>query len=180
MALSNNLFAHQVMPFKSANIFVQKDGETPSFEASAQTYMDARALMAKRSVAQNSLSAITALKTKGDTESQPFIYALLQEMGGSEISAEEIKREIGEQPSYYAQMDVLTKKLYQRPEFYSDLYDKPANVLRKDVAIQAATLMQKRDLYQSYLRSEMTLAVMLETLLVKEQNAVKNDMGGMK
>ena len=179
MALSNNLFSHKLMPFTSANKFVRKNGK-PSIEASEQVYMDYRALTAKRSVAQNSFTAITALKTKGDAGSQPFIYALLKEMGGDAITAEEIKREIGEQPSYYAQMDILTKKLYQRPEFYSDLYDKPANVLRKDVAIQAATLMQKRDLYQSYLRSEMTLAVMLETLLVKEQDAVKNNMGGMK
>jgi hypothetical protein len=73
-------------------------------------------------------------------------------------------------------MEVLTKKLYQHPAFYSDLYDKPANVLRKDVAIQAAELMQKRDIYRSFLRSEITLATMLETALLSEQEALKKKL----
>ena len=178
-SLSNNLFAHSLFQFISANKFVRDDG-TPDFHASGQTYLNARSLMAKRSVATNSFAAITALKTKGDPGSQPFIYALLKEMGGDEMTAEEIRRQIGEQPSYDEQMKTITETLYQRPEFYSDLYDTPANVLRKNVALQAATLMQKRELYKSYLRSEMTLAVMLETLLMKEQDAVVNEMKKMK
>ena len=44
-----------------------------------------------------------------------------------------------------------------------------ANILRKEALISAATIMQKRDLYRSYLRTEMILAVMLENALVKEQ-----------
>jgi len=77
-------------------------------------------------------------------------------------------------------MEILTKKLYQSPKFYSDLYDKPANVLRKDVAIQAAELMQKRDIYRSLLRSEITLATMLETALLSEQENLKNELDPSK
>lgn len=174
-ALGSNLYSHKLFPFVSANKFVT--GGKPN-EGAYKHYQDARALIAKRSVATNSLSAITALKTKGDTESQPFIYALLQQMGpeqGSDmLDATEIKEYIGEAPSYYAQMEVLTKKLYQNPKFYSDLYDKPANVMRKDVALQAVDLMQKRDLYRSHLRSEMILAVMLEAALIEEQDRITN------
>lgn len=178
IALSQNLFAHRVLPFISSNKLVRRDG-TPNTKGAANAYLNARAVMAKRSVAVNSFSAIAALKTKGAPESAPFIYSLLKEMGGNDLTAKEIQNEIGDRPSYDAQMDILTKKLYQRPEFYSELYDKPANVMRKNVALQAATLMQKRDLYQSYLRSEMTLAVMLETLLVKEQRIFeKQEAGG--
>lgn len=177
IALSQNLFSHRLFPFKSANVFVKADG-TPSLTGAGHTYLNARSVIAKKNVAANSFSSIAALKAKGSPESSPFIYALLKEMGGTELTGAAIKQEIGENPSYYAQMEVLTKKLYQRPEFYSDLYDKPANVMRKNVAIQAATLMQKRDLYQSYLRSEMALAVMLETLLIKEQNILESKMEG--
>lgn len=179
IALSQNLFGNRVFPFTSKNKFVNPNGE-PNFEASAQTYLDVRSYLAKQNVAMHSFAAIAALKTKGEEGAQPFIYALLKEMGGDALSAEKIEKEIGEDPSYYAQMNILTKTLYQRPEFYSDLYDKPANVMRKNVAMQAATLMQKRDLYNSYLRSEMTLAVMLETLLMEEQTTLANEMRVMK
>ena len=142
--------------------------------------MDARAISAKRAVASNSMGAITAMKVKGTDDSQPFIYALIKEMGGDDMSVDEIKELIGEKPSYFAQMEILTKKLYQNPNFYTELYDKPANVMRKDVAIQAATLMQKRDLYRSYLRSEMVLAVMLEAALQSEQNRIMNEINKAK
>lgn len=174
-ALMANLFAHSLFKSVAAKTLVTPDGK-PSFEGAAKAYLDARSLIAKRSVASNSISAIAALKSKGDTESQPFIYALLKEMGGNAMTAAEIKKVIGEKPSYFAQMEILTKKLYQSPEFYTNLYDKPANVLRKDVAVQAATLMQKRDLYRSYLRSEMVLAVILETALIEEQTRVVNEI----
>jgi len=174
-ALTANLFSHSLFPFVKPQHFMTPDGK-PSYEAAAVAYMDARALMAKRSVASNSIASIAALKAKGDKEAQPFIYALMKEMGGDQMTATEIKKYLGEQPSYFAQMEVLTKKLYQTPEFYADLYDKPANVLRKDVAIQAATLMQKRDLYRSYLRSEMVLAVMLEAALDKEQRRLTDEV----
>lgn len=172
IALSQNLFGHRLFPYLSPNKFVKEENK-PSFKGAATHYLDARAVMAKRSVATNGFNAIAALKTKGTDGAQPFIYSLLQEMAGTEYTEQEIIDEIGLRPSYDAQMDILTKTLYQRPEFYSDLYDKPANVLRKNVALQAATLMQKRDLYQSYLRSEMSLAVMLETLLMKEQDILE-------
>lgn len=178
-ALMANLFSHSLFPFVSDNKFVTPDGE-PDYEAAGKAYIDARALMAKRSVASNSLASIAALKAKGDKEAQPFIYSLIKEMGGDKMTVDQIKNYIGDEPSYYAQMEVLTKKLYQTPNFYTELYDKPANVARKDVAIQAATLMQKRDLYRSYLRSEMVLAVMLEASLVDEQDRIKNEIKNAK
>jgi hypothetical protein len=125
------------------------------------------------------------MKAQSGEEAEPFIYALIKEMspdeGEAALAVEEIRAYIGDNPSYYAQMKVLSKILYQRPQFYVDLYDKPANVQRMAVAIQAATLMRKRDLYRSYLRSEMTLAVMLETALQNEIRLINNEYarGGM-
>ncbi len=181
-ALTANLFAHEIPEQISQGKFLTDDNQ-PNLEGAANVYLDWRALTAKRSVAANSIASIAALKTKGNSESQPFIYALIKEMTKSkdkELDPNEIQKLIGDKPSYYAQMDVLTKKIYQTPNFYSDLYDKPANVLRKEVAIQAATLMQKRDLYHSYLRSEMLLAVMLESALIEEQKEVDNEFNKAK
>jgi hypothetical protein len=175
-AMTANLFAHELPPQMIEEKYMTSDNK-PNYQGAAVAYMDWRSLAAKRSVAANSIASIAGLKTKGSEEVQPFIYALIQQMskGDEELSADDIKKMIGENPSYYAQMEVLTKKLYQNPTFYSNLYDKPANVLRKDVAIQAATLMQKRDLFHSLLRSEMLMAVMLETALIDEQLRIDNE-----
>ena len=182
-ALSANLFSHTLMPVVPATSLIEGENK-PDYEGGAKDYMDARALVAKKSVASNSFTAIAALKSKGDDESQPFIYALIEQMSKGKdkppLSATEIKELIGERPSYYAQMEILTKKLYQNPKFYSNLYDKPANVLRKDVALQAAELMQKRDIFRSLLRSEAVLAVMLETALLEEQEKITNEANPTK
>jgi hypothetical protein len=101
------------------------------------------------------------------------MYAIMKEMG---LEEEEIKKYLGDRPSYYAQMEILTKKLYQNPTFYTELYDKPANVERKNVSLQAIELMQKRDIYRSILRSEAILSVMLETALGEHQEKVVNEI----
>ena len=176
-ALTANLISHETMPRVSSPKFMATDNVTPAYGPAAVAYLDSRALVAKRSVAANSLAAITSLKAAGTPESQPFIYAIIKELSPDLFTADNIAELIGENPSYYAQMEVLTKKLYQHPKFYAELYDKPANVLRKDVAIQAADLMQKRDIFRSLLRSEITLATMLETALLSEQEAIKNELG---
>src|SRR5690606_4894496 len=109
----------------------------------------------------------TAMRASGDEGSAPYTKALIKELGIT--STDEIDKFLGEKPSYFAQMEVLTKKIYQNPTFYTELYDKPVNVERKGAAIEAISLMQDRDLYNSLLRSEAVLSVLLETMLIKEQ-----------
>ncbi|MEM8833654.1 MAG: hypothetical protein AAGB32_03830 [Pseudomonadota bacterium] len=173
-ALTNNLFGHDIYPPIQQSMLVDPEGDI-AYDTGVKVHMDARALVAKRSVAVNSFAAIAAMKAQSDDTSQPFIYALIREMGGDEATLDAIRSLIGENPSYYAQMKVLSKLYYQRPEFIVDLLDKPANIMRMNAAIQAATLMRKRDLYRSYLRSEMTLAVMLETALLPEITLIQNE-----
>lgn len=175
-ALTANLISHETMPVVSTESFKSKDVNVPSFSTAAVTYLNSRALVAKRSVAANSIASIAALKASGSPDSKPFIYSLIHELSPGYFDEEAIEKLIGENPSYYAQMEILTKKIYQDPNFYSDLYDKPANVLRKDVAIQAAELMQKRDIYRSILRSEAVLAVTLETALLEIQDKFANEL----
>lgn len=80
---------------------------------------------------------------------------------------EQITEIMGERPSYYAQMEILTKKIYQHPNFYTNLYDKPANVDRIGASIDAITLMNQRDRFESLLRREMLTSLLIEEGLEK-------------
>ena len=164
-ALGANIFGHEVLPYVSKTK-LEKDGNV-------NNYLDLRSIVAKRSVAQNSYSAITAMRGEGDTEVAPFLKAILKEAGVEEL---DIEKRLGEKPSYFAQMEVLTKDIYQNPKFYSNLYDKPANVERKSAALLAIEIMQDRDIYKSLLRSEAVLATLVEVMLSKEHQRVTEDL----
>jgi flagellar motility protein MotE (MotC chaperone) len=168
-ALSANLFANEVLPTIPNHLLV-RNGEPTS---NVKYLLDLRAIAAKRSVAQNSFAAITSLKTEGDSEAAPFLKAILAEAG---IAPEDIENRLGENPSYYAQMEVMTKDLYQNPTFYSNLYDKPVNIERKGTALLALELMQDRDIYKSLLRSEAILATLIEVMIQKEHDRVSSDL----
>ncbi len=106
--------------------------------------------------------------------SAEFMRALLKEFG---MADDEIFAYLGENPSYYAQMEILTKKLYQHPDFYTNLIDKPANVRRIGVALDAIRLMQMRDSYQSNLRREMLTSLLVEEKLMQEQIEIDKVIG---
>ncbi len=96
----------------------------------SKPYQDLRSVAAMRSVAQNSFSEIIAQKSEGPKEAgktvAPFLKALMKELGvdptdktktinGQSVITNDIEEEIGKNPSYYAQMEILTKKIYQHP-----------------------------------------------------------------
>ncbi len=138
-----------------------------------KAYLDMRAVVAKTKVAENSFNALMALKSEGTSGSKEFIASYLQELG---IPDKEIDEFLGENPSYYAQMEILTKKAYQSPIFYTNLYDKPANIERKGVALQAIGLIQKFDLLKSYLRTEASLSILLELSVDKLQREIEDNI----
>jgi len=126
----------------------------------------------------------TALLTTRDpapaaiTEDAGWIYmkALFREFGIDPVDTngdgtadltveEQIDEMLGERPSYYAQMEVLTKKIYQSPNFFTNLYDKPANVERIGASLDAIGLMNQRDRFESILRREMLSAILVEDAL---------------
>jgi len=174
-ALSANLYSHNIAERIVPDFL--GDGTNKIGEKAAKQLMDIRAVFAKRSVAQNSFAAITALRSSGDDESAPYTKALIRELGITDVA--EIEKILGTKPSYFAQMEVLTKKIFQNPTIYTELYDKPVNVERKGAALQAIALMQDRDLYNSLIRSEAVLSVLLETMLEKEQEKLTNAQRGM-
>lgn len=165
-AISSNLYGTEV-PTVDGPSLSMTGGEQS--EEAASDYLRVRSVIAKRSVAINSFASITAMKVKGTLEGAEFLKATMKDLGYKD---DDIKATIGEQPSYFAQMEILTKKLYQSPNFYTQLYDKPVNVARKGAALQAIGLMQDRDIYRSLLRSEAILSILLENALIKEQKRI--------
>ncbi len=182
LALASNLFSHEVLT---------KPGRTPlNTEAGEGFYMDMRALIAKRSVVENSFNAHVGLKTAGtpiSEETMLFTQHVLHQLGVEDEAERMIllngtidnDEEPALRPSYFAQLETIAQKIYLDPEFYTNLYDKPANVARKDVAMQAINLMLERDMYKSELRSEMNLSVLLEMELIKYQDDLQNRLNAV-
>ncbi len=187
LALAANLYGNEVFFRPGASLFkpiINEEG----IEVVSNTqlaYMDARAVLAKQSVAENSYNAIVGMKSAGTAGSRDYLQGLLKELGIDDTNANvnisgenktELDTLLGDDPSYYAQMDVLTKNIYQNTDFYTNLYDKPANVERKGVALQAIGLMQKFDLLKSYLRNEATMSILLELAVIDLQREIENQM----
>jgi len=187
--LSTNLFGHRV--------FNRLNDEDLQFLANHDEYQDMRAIIAKRSVAQNSFNRIVGMKALGSFQSSAgggtagvgssndtgqYMEHFLRELGV--LNDQEMPHMLGdhagattqvERPSYMAQMEMVAKRIYQDPNFFTNLYDTPANVKRKGAALQAIGLMVDRDIYDSQLRSEMLVSQLLELRLVRAQRDTQTD-----
>lgn len=140
--------------------------------------LDVRAITAKRSVAQHSFAAIVGQKSSGTPDAEntrEYMQILLSEFGID--NPQETLALLGERPSYYAQMEMLTRQIMMREGFYTNLYGKPVNIDRKGAAIQAVNLIQNVDLFESKLRNEAMLALLVEMELEKVQEGIENRMG---
>lgn len=162
-ALGDNLYGSDIILNRPEpdNLDVQNKNEA------VIAYQDFKTAIAKRSVVENSFGAIAALKTPGTDASTAYMRALMTQLG---MSTTDIDRFIGTtNPSYYAQMEILSRKLYQDPGFIVELMDKPANVMRQQAAMKAISLMQERDIYDSLQRSEMLFSTLLEVYAIRQQ-----------
>lgn len=169
-SLGANLFGNEVLSSITDRLLADENNVPKDLQ---YFYLRQRSLAAKRSVAQNSYSAITSMRANGNAENTAFLYSFMQELG---VALPQIREYLGDNPSYFAQMEILTKKIYQNPKFYADLYDKPVNIERKGAALQALALMQDRDIYDSLIRSEAVLATLLEALILKEHDRVSESL----
>lgn len=197
-SMAANLYGHDNFARIPAKLLENR----PKFEATTaqETFLEMRSLIAKRSVAENSFYAIAGMKTQGirvdrldssgnvetdgngnditdEMHARVFMEGILTELG---VPDSEVVQLLGENPSYYAQMEILTKKIYQNPDFYTNLYDKPANVGRKEAAMQAIKLMQKFDMLKSFLRGEASVSILLELAVVDLQQEVEDQILAME
>lgn len=140
-------------------------------------FLDVRRLTALNSIAHNSFATLAGMKAHAEPATgnkKPgwtFMKTFLRDFG---LDDEKIDELVGQRPSYWAQMDIMTKKIYQNPDFYTELYSKPANVERMSVALDAIKLMQIRDHFDSSLRREMISSAMIENELSKHYEAVES------
>ncbi len=179
LAMSSNLYGNKVLSrgLSRQNLTNQN---------ARKLYMQLRSVAAKRSVAQNTFNSIVGLKSAGTSDTslisggppltRTFLAAAFKELMPTGTPDDEIYEIIGENPSYFAQLEVLAKKIYQNPDFYSGLYDKPANVARKTVAMKAIGLMLDRALYESELRQEMLMSVLLSSYSRDNFRSVNKDI----
>lgn len=172
IALGNNLYGHKTLTrnFSAQNL------RSPIL---AGRYLNLRSIAAKRNVAENSFNSIVALKSEGSriNNTNEYLGRILQDLG---IPQDEVVSYLGLNPnsdsdnanaSYYATLEILAKKIYQNPSFFAQLYDTPVNVKRKSTALEAIELMLDRAIYESQLRREMALSVLLSS---RTQQYMKN------
>ncbi len=186
LALAANLFGHITFARPPARLLANRPNEK-SLTTVQKLYLDMRAVVAKRSVAENSLFSIATMKSqaprppdlylggggKTDPRARDYMVNVLMELG---VANSDVLQMLGENISYFAQMEILTKKLYQNPDFYTNLYDTPANVERKTVALQAIKLMQKFDMLKSHLRGEANVSILLEMAVEQLQREVEDQI----
>lgn len=171
-ALIDYLFMHDPMPRINRDTLKENVVELRKFQ---YHYQNMRSIVAMRGIARNSFSNIIALKSASPDQAErsgPYLKALMKEMG---LPDEEVEKLLGENPSYYAQMEFLTKRIYQNPNFYSALYDKPANVKRIRAAMSGIKLMNDRDIHAAMLRREMLLSMMLELKLREKADTIYSE-----
>ncbi len=164
-SLMNNLFTSETNTYLPPAVSAS--------EKILDAYQDLRSVSAMRSVARNTMSNIISEKINGpvfEDDATPFMRALVQDFG---LPDGEVTELIGARPSYYAQMELITKKMYQHPNFITNLYDKPTNVERMRAAMKGIELMQDRDIYDAILRREMLISMLLEDGIRSEQDAAQ-------
>lgn len=170
ITLSRYLFSHQAWPVIPSSYF--RDPENPIIGdvGTENVILDKRSVDAMSSVGRYSLSEIMGMRAKSETKASPFTTRMLMTMG---VSEKEALAFLGENPSYFAQMEALTNIAYQNPDFFTNLYDTPANLKRMKTTLKAVELMQDRDRYESALRREMLISLIVENKLRQYQDTVE-------
>lgn len=113
--------------------------------------------------------AQVGLKAKSQNDVTPQTLAAFQKLG---VPQSVIDRDLKGRPSYYALMEVITKRQYQDANFYAGLIKNPAAQDRTSATMAAFTNMQMRDMVQSLQRQEMLYAMLLELRILKRQAIV--------
>ncbi len=165
IALSRNLFDHNVLTSIPDETMWADSGGIYKLQ-------DSRSLSAVRSIARNSFASIVAAKTPGSGLSSAQLKKVMEGIG---VPAGDIDALVGANPSYFAQMDIISRKMFQDPEFITNLYVGTANVARTSIALQSIQIMKDRDRLEAALRKEMLLSLILEMKLREAQKNVYNE-----
>ncbi len=179
LALSSNLYAYNLFDTLPPAIFKNDAGH-----GNKNLYLDIRQIATLHGLAQNSFNEIIAARASGNstTTSQsvaPYMTNVMKELGMTDNDTKTYLTSNTGRLSYNAQMEILTKKIYQNPNFYTNLIDKPANVKRQIAAMKAIDVTQNRGIFESLERQELLLSALLELEIRDEQQRlVDNSTGG--
>lgn len=162
-------------PIDQQNIPVEtlNDEGKKKYYNNIPNFVDSRHVAGVRQISADSIGSLVALKAEGTSGSANHMKAVLMQLG---LSAADAKKLIGDKPSYFAQMDILTKKIYQDPVFFANLYESPANIDRQRVAMLAISLMQERDLLETLRRKELLLSGYLTLKLDQAQSKLSTSI----
>ena len=163
LALAKNLYASETLP----NI---PGGKIVPYGTFRELH-DSRMLSAVRSVARHSYATLASMRMEGSGLSSDQLRQVMQNLG---VPAGDVDELIGANPSYFAQMEILTQKMFQDPAFIINLYNGPANVARMGVVLQGIRLMADRDKLDAALRREMLISMILEMKIRERQDRIKN------
>jgi hypothetical protein len=167
IALQNYLFGHDVFTTIQPTYLDRL--------ANQEIYLDARSIIAKRSVLANSYNHQVGLRSQGSGGSDAFLRAIMEELGADPL---EIER-LGDNVSYYAQLRTMVKQI-QSPQFFTKLYDTPANVDRLGVALRALGIQIDYQMLKSKWRLEMIMAIDGELELMRVQEDVQNELARLR
>ena len=173
LAMSRNLFANNPAQYIPAGRLLA--GPQVNMGPGAWLFQDMRSLQAIRGVAENSFAHIVGMKSKGGDQIYPFASQIIKELG---VTDDDLTKFIGQNPSYFAQMDILTKRIEMAPDFYVNLFTSPANVNRMGVTLQAIKLMNDRDRFESSLRREMLISLIVELKIRDAERPIDNKLLG--
>ncbi|MGZ9108292.1 MAG: hypothetical protein ACXW4B_05675 [Micavibrio sp.] len=168
LALAKNLYSHETLTPIGETAMVPAAGGEGSF----RELHNSRNLAAIRSVSRHSYATLAAMRSTGSGLASTQLRQVMQNLG---VAAGDVDALIGANPSYFAQMDIFTQKIFQDPSFMVSLYSGPANVARMGVVLQGIKLMSDRDKLDAYLRREMLLSMILEMKLRDRQAALTNE-----
>jgi hypothetical protein len=132
-------------------------------------FMEARSLQAIRNVARNSYLKQIGLKSSGAGGNTEFLKAAFNNLG---VPAADIKDIVTDNPSYYAQMGVLTKTLLQNPQFYVNTGVGSTNLIQLSQTLAAVHSMQKRDIFEAFRRREMLMSLLAELKIRNKQTTI--------
>jgi len=168
LALAKNLYGHKTLTPISEGAMVPY--------GSFRELNNMRMIAAVRGVARYSYANMAAMRGTGSGLQAAQLTQIMENLG---VPAADIEELIGANPSYYAQMEILTQKMFQDPTFIVNLYNGPANVERIGVVMQALKIMSDRDKLETALRREMLLSMIVEMRLRERQTATENNTNRM-
>ena len=144
------------------------------YETVLSAYQDVRSVAAMRGLVRNSILSYAGRKMgikQEDDSIAPFAEAALKDMG---MDKEDIIELIGKNPSYEAQMALVTQMQFENPDFYVDISTDPAKVAKAKAMMMAFKNLQTAEMRKSAERSALLSSVWLELRLRqqgKEYNA---------